>query len=164
MYPRHPLLPLAVSFRPLLQEYWLPPDVHFPRTKGEATLRIIGTPPGRLSCLQPNGRYIRVSQSPTTHSSAQGSTKNALTHWTIYPLGRISPGCPPPYDSLNLGSPEHAGLRQQIPPRLGLTVEAPYSQAPLFSNLPGAVSTLVMTARPNQCVPGQVQDSGRAPV
>ena len=34
----------------------------------------------------------------------------------------------------------------------------------LFSNLSRAVSTLVQTARPTQCVPGQVQDSCRAPV
>ena len=34
----------------------------------------------------------------------------------------------------------------------------------LFSNLPRAVSTLVLIARPTQCVPGQVQDSCRAPV
>ena len=34
----------------------------------------------------------------------------------------------------------------------------------LFSNLRGAVSTLVLIARPTQCVPGQVQDSCRAPV
>ena len=68
MYPRHPLLPLAVSFGPPLQEYWLPPEVHFPRTKGEATLRIVGTPPGRLSCLQPNGRCVLLPQPATTHS------------------------------------------------------------------------------------------------
>ena len=34
----------------------------------------------------------------------------------------------------------------------------------LFSNLPGAVSTLVLIARPTQCVPGQVQDSRSPPV
>ena len=34
----------------------------------------------------------------------------------------------------------------------------------LFSNLPGAASTLVLIARPTKCVPGQVQDSCRAPV
>ena len=34
----------------------------------------------------------------------------------------------------------------------------------LFYNLPGAISTLVLIARPTQCVPGQVQDSCRAPV
>ena len=33
-----------------------------------------------------------------------------------------------------------------------------------FPNLPGAVSTLLQTARPTQCVPGQAQDSCRAPV
>ena len=30
VYPRHPLLPLAVSFGPLLQEYWLPSEVLTP--------------------------------------------------------------------------------------------------------------------------------------
>ena len=98
--------------------------------------------------------------------SAQSSTKNAPTRWTRYPWGWFSPGCPPPYDHLNSGSgsPEHAGLREQIPLRLGLTVAALYSQPPLFSNLPGAVSTLVLMARPTQCVPGHVQESCRAPV
>ena len=88
--------------------------------------------------------------------SAQCSTKNAPTRWTRYPWGRFSPGCPPPYHHLNCGSTEHAGLREQIALRLGLTVEALYSQPPLFSNLPRAVSTVVLTTRPNQCVRGQV--------
>ena len=96
--------------------------------------------------------------------SAQFSTKNAPTRWTRYPWGWFSPGCPPPYDHLNSGSPEHAALREQTPVRLGLTVEALYSRPPLFSNLPGAVCTLLLIARPTQCVPGQVQDSCRAPV
>ena len=30
VYPRGPALPLGVSFRPLLHEYWLPPEVHVP--------------------------------------------------------------------------------------------------------------------------------------
>ena len=96
--------------------------------------------------------------------SAPCSTKNAPSRWTRYPWGRFSPGCPPPYNHLNSGPPEHAGLCEQIPLRLRLTVAALYSQPPLFSNLPGAVSTLVLIARPTQCVPGQVQDSCRAPV
>ena len=96
--------------------------------------------------------------------SAQCSTKNAPTRWTRYPWGRFCPGCPPPYNHLNSGSPGHAGLREQIPLRMRLTVEALYSQPPLFSNLPGAVSTLVLIARPTQSVPGQVHDSCRAPV
>ena len=33
VYPRHPLLPFGVFFRPLLQEYRLPPEVHFPLTQ-----------------------------------------------------------------------------------------------------------------------------------
>ena len=96
--------------------------------------------------------------------SAQCSTKNGPTRYTRYRWGRFSPGCPPPYDHLNCGSHEHAGLREQTFLRLRLTVEALYSQPPLFSNLPRAVSTLVLIARPTQCVPGQVQDSCRAPV
>ena len=101
---------------------------------------------------------------PACHNtfSAQCSTKNAPTHRTRYPWGRFSPGCLLPYDNLDSGSPQHAGLREQIPLRLRLTVVAPYSQPPLFSNLPGAVSTLVIIAEPTQCVSGQVQDSGRA--
>ena len=84
--------------------------------------------------------------------SAQCSTKNAPMHWTRYPWGWFSPGCPPPYGQLSSGSPEHAGLHEQIPPRWGLTVEALYSQPPLFWNLPEAVSTLVQAPRPTQYV------------
>ena len=83
--------------------------------------------------------------------SAQCSTKNAPTRWTRYPWGRFNLGCPPPYYHLTSGSPDHAGLGEQIPLRLRLTVEALYSQRPPFSNLAGAVSTLVQTARPTQC-------------
>ena len=103
---------------------------------------------------------------PATHHtlSAQCSTKKAPMRWTRYPWGWLSPGCPPPYDHLNCGSPEHAGPHEQIPPRLALTVEPLYSQPPLFSNLPGAVSTIVQTATPTQCVPRQAQDSCRAAV
>ena len=96
--------------------------------------------------------------------SVQCSSRNAPTRWTRYPLGWPSLGCAPPYSHLNSRSPEHAGLREEIPLRLRITVEALYSQPPLFSNLPGAVSNLVLIARPTQCVPGQVQDSCRAPV
>ena len=52
---------------------------------------------------------------PPCHHPAQCSTKNAPTRWTRCPSGRISPGCPPPYDHPNCGSPEHAGLREHIP-------------------------------------------------
>ena len=52
---------------------------------------------------------------PPCHHPAQCSTKNTPTCWTRYPLGRISPGRPPPYNHPNCGSPEHAGLREQIP-------------------------------------------------
>ena len=45
----------------------------------------------------------------------------------------------------------------------GLKVHALYTQPPLLPNLPGVVSTLVLTARPIQCVLGQVQDAGRPP-
>ena len=79
---------------------------------------------------------------------AQRSTKNAPTRWTRYPWVGSGPGCLPPYDHLNSGSPEHAGLREQILLPMRPTVEALYSQTPLFSHLPGAVSTLVLTARP----------------
>ena len=34
---RHPLLPLGVSFGPLLQEYRLPPEVHYPLTEESNT-------------------------------------------------------------------------------------------------------------------------------
>ena len=142
-----------------LQEYWLPPEIHFPRTKGETTLRIVGIPLLISFSAQWSVRPI----APACHHtfSVQCSTKNGPTRWTRYPSGRFSPGCPPPYDHLDSGSLEHAGLRAQIPLRLRLTVEALYSQPPLFSNLPGAVSTLVLIARSTQCVPGQVQDSCR---
>ena len=150
MYPRHPVPPLAVSFGPLLQDYWLPPEVHFPGTKGEATLRIVGTPPGRLSCLQPNGRCVLLPRPATTHSlrSVVPRMRPCAGRGTLW--GWFSPGFPTPYDHLNCGSPEHAGLREQIPLRLRVTVEALYSQPALFSDLPGAVTTLVQTARPSQ--------------
>ena len=135
-----------------------------PPHPGEATLRIVGTPLGCLSCVQPNGWCVLLPQPPITHQSAQCSTKNTPSRWTRYTWGRFSRGYPPPYNRLNCRSPEHAGQCEQIPPRLVLIVEALYSQPPLFSNLAGAVSTFVLTTRPNQCVPGQVQDSGRAPV
>ena len=96
--------------------------------------------------------------------SAQCSTKNAPTRWTRYLWGRFSRGRPSTYIHPNSRSPEHARLRQQFLLRLRLTLEALYSQPPLFSNLPGAVSTLVPKARPTQCVPGQVQDSCTAPI
>ena len=64
--------------------------------------------------------------------SAHCSTKKAPTRCTRYLWGRISPGCPPPYDHLNCGSPERAGPRENIRPRLGLTVEALYSQPLCF--------------------------------
>ena len=103
---------------------------------------------------------------PASHHtfSAQCGTKNAPRRWTRYPWGRFSPGCPLPYNHLICGSPEHAGLRGQIPPRLRLTVEALYSQPPLFSNLRRTVSTAVLTTRSDQCVPGPVQDSCSARV
>ena len=94
--------------------------------------------------------------------SAQRSTENAPTRWTRYPLGGFSPGCPPPYNHLHSGSPEHSRLREQISLRLRLKGEALYSQPPLFSNVPGAMSTLVLIARPTQWVPGQVWDICRA--
>ena len=102
---------------------------------------------------------------PACHQTfcAQCSTKNAPTPWTRYPWGRFSPGCPPPYDHLNSRSPEHAGVCEQIPLRLRITVEALYSQPPVFSNLPGAVSTLVLIDRPTHFEPGQGQNSCRGP-
>ena len=79
-------------------------------------------------------------------------------------MGRISPGPTrwPPGAERRL-VPAKSNLKPQTL-RLRLTVEALYSQPPLFSNLQGAVSTLVLIARPIQCVPGQVQESCRAPV
>ena len=67
---------------------------------------------------------------PASHHtfSAQCSTKKAPPRCTRYPWGCSSPACAPPSDHLHSWSPEHAGLREQIPPRLGLTVEALYSQ------------------------------------
>ena len=37
MYPKHPFPPLEVSFGPLLQDYRLPPEVHFPHTEESNT-------------------------------------------------------------------------------------------------------------------------------
>ena len=74
--------------------------------------------------------------------SAQCSTKNVPTRWTRYLWGRFSPGCPPPCDHLNYGSPEHAGLREQIPLRLRLTVEALSSQPTLLLTSQGQTALL----------------------
>ena len=164
VYPKHPHLPWGVSFGPLLQEYWLPPGGTLAPHQGRSNTedRWNTTRPLILFAAQWSVRPI----APASHHtfSRQCSTKNAPTLWTRYPWGRFSPGCPAPYGHLNCGSPEHAGLREQIPHRLGLTVEALYSQPPVFSHLPRVVSTVVLTPRPNQCVPKQVQDSGTAPV
>ena len=37
VYPRQPLLPLGISFGPLLQECRIPPEVHFSLTKDSNT-------------------------------------------------------------------------------------------------------------------------------
>ena len=37
MLPRHPLLPSGVSFGPLVQEYRLPREVHYPLTEESNT-------------------------------------------------------------------------------------------------------------------------------
>ena len=108
-----------------------------------------------------SGRPIAPASQHTF--SAQCSTKNPPTRWTRYQWGWSSPGCQPPYDHPNCGSPDHAGLREHLGPRLGLTVEALYLQPPLPSNVPGVVTTFVQTARPTEYVPGQGQDSYRAP-
>ena len=164
LYPRHSPFPLAVFFGRLLQEYWLPAGGTLPPHQGKSNTeeRRNTTRPLILFAAEWSVSLI----APACHHtfSAQCSTKNAPTCWTRYAWGRFSPGCTPPYGHLNSGSPEHAGLREQILLRLRLTFEALYSQAPLFSNLPGAVSTLVLIARTTQCVPGQVNDSCRASI
>ena len=58
-----------------------------------------------------------------------------------------------------VGAPRHSWLR--VP---GAVPRLLYSQPHLFSNLPGALSTLVQTARPTHFVPGQTEDSCRAAV
>ena len=107
--PDIPSSRLGVSFRPLPQEYWLPPEVDFPRTKTDTEDRGHTTRPLMLFAAQWLVRPI----APASHHtfSAQCSTKNAPTRWTRYLWGRFSPGCPPQYEHLNCGSPEHAGLR-----------------------------------------------------
>ena len=127
VYPRHLLLPLGVSFGPLLQNYWLPPEPHLPCTKGGATLRIL-TRPLILFAAQWSVRPIAPASNHTF--SAQCSTKNAPMRWTRYAWGRFSRRCPPPYEHFNCGSPEHVGLREQMPPRLGVTIE-PFTRNPL---------------------------------
>ena len=162
--PRHLVLPLAFSFGPLLQEYWLPPEGTLPPHQGRSNTEDRRNTTRRLILFAALWSVRPIAPAYHLTFSAQSSTKNAPTRWTRYPCSWFSPGCPLPYDQLNSGSPEHAGLREQIPLRLRLTVEALYLQPSLFSNLPGTVSTLVLTARPTQCVPVQVQDSYRAPV
>ena len=62
--------------------------------------------------------------------SAQCSTKNAPTRWTRYSWGWFSPGCPPPYNHLNCGSPEHAGYVNRFPPDLDSQLR-PFTRNPL---------------------------------
>ena len=161
VYPGHPLPLLAVPFGPLLQEYLPPPGGTLPPHQGRSNTedRQNTTRPLILFAALWSVRPI----APACHHtfSAQCSTKNAPTRRTRYPWGRFSPGRPSPYDDLNCGLPGHAGLREQIPLRLRLTVEALYSQPPPVSNLPGAVSTLVLIAGPTQCV---CQDRFRTPI
>ena len=51
---------------------------------------------------------------------------------TRHPWGRISPGCRPPYDHPNCGSPEHAALREQIPSVWNSQLR-PFTRSPLCS-------------------------------
>ena len=151
VYLIHPLVPLRVSLGPSLQEYWLPPEVHFPpprekqprtlicpwlgrfdamlwagdrhaskKKKGEATLRIVRTPPGRLYCLQPNGQCVLLPQPLTTHSPRSvvpktrpraglgtrrvGSVRGAHLHTTTSTPGHLNAPAyvnrfPPDWDS-----------------------------------------------------------------
>ena len=120
--------------------------------------------PGELMVESTPSRQRRPPCKTNKEMTDEAADAAALTYLlTRHPWGRFIPGCPPPYDHLNCGSPEHAGLREQGHFTFGLTVEALYLQPPLFSKLSRAVSTVVLTTRPNQCILGQVQDSGRAP-
>ena len=140
-----------------------PPGGTLPPHQGRSNTEDCGNTTRQLILFAAQWSVCPISPASHHTISAQCSTNNAPTRWTRYSWGRFSPGCRPPYDHLNCGSREHAGLREHIPPRLGVTVEALYWQPPLFSNLPRAVSTVVLTTRPNQCVRGQVQNSGKAP-
>ena len=147
-----------------MQEYWPPPGGTLPPHQGRSNTEDRRNTTRQIILFADQWSVRPIAPACHHTFSAQCSTKNASTRWTRYPWGQFSPGRPPPYDHLHSGSSEHTGLREQIPLRLRLTVEALYSQPPLFSNPPGALSTLVMIARPTQCVPGHVQDSGGAPV
>ena len=100
---------------------------------------------------------------PACHHPAQCSTKNTPTRWTRYPWDRISPRFPAPYDHPNWWSAEHAGLCRQIP-SLENSQLRPFTHSPLCFLTPGALSNLLQTGRPTQCVRRHVQDSGGAPV
>ena len=88
---------------------------------------------------------------PACHYPARCSTKNTPTSWTMYPWGWFSPGFPPLNNEPYCGSPEQVGLSEQVP-FLQNSQLKPFSRNPLSANLPWAVSTLVLTVRPNQPV------------
>ena len=108
VYPRHPLLPLGVSFEPLPQQYRLPPGGTLPPHRGkqhwgsskyhEAAYLVWSPMVGESYCLS----------FPTCHHPAQCSTKNAPTQMISSSWGRTSPECPHPYDHPNW---EHLNTR-----------------------------------------------------
>ena len=93
-----------------------------------------------LDCSQVVGESYYPSLAPC-HYATRCSTKNAPMRWTRYPWVRCSPGFPPPNDPPTCGSPEHAGLREQVPSLRNSQVR-PFTRNPLcLHNLPGAVLT-----------------------
>ena len=101
--------------------------------------------------IDPRSVLPRTSPSAGLGTRGVGSVRGAHVHTTTSTAG-------------HLNRPGYVNVTVNRFPPIGTKVEALYSQPPPFPNLPGSVITLVLTTRPNQCVPGQVQESGTATV
>ena len=93
-----------------------PPGGTLPPHQGRSNSEDRGNTTRLLILFAAQWSVRSFAQAPHHTFSAQCSTKNAPTRWTRYPWGRFSPGCRPPYDRLNCGSPEHATYVNRFPP------------------------------------------------
>ena len=71
---------------------------------------------------------------------------------------------PPLYSQMGVSTPSFAPTSLRTTRYSSQTVLRLFHSGRRKTNLPGAVSTLVLIARPTQCVPGQLQDSCRTRV
>ena len=66
-------------------------------------------------------------------------------------MGSCSPGFPLPNNNPNSVSPEHAGIRDQVPTPQNPQVR-PFTRKPLCLNISSAALIFVLTTRPNEHV------------